>query len=98
MSDTLSEQLGPAAQNVEETMGSLVDTALGPDDDSGRGTIMAATGGGMGLAAGMGGSGGGPELPGSGPPPEGDGGDEMVLGGGESSDKRGSATRFMGDY
>jgi len=107
MSDTLSEQLGPAAQNVEETMGGLVDSALGTADDSGRGTIMAATGGGMGLAAGMGGSGGGThchchgddtlhrdERTGEFVTPQLD----HVERGGGSSDKRGSATRFMGDY
>jgi len=91
-------------------MGSLVDSALGADDDSGRGTVMAATGGGgMGLAAGMGSSGDAahchchrhdddtlhrdkrtgefvtPQL------------DHVGRGRG-SSDKRGSASRFMGDY
>jgi len=95
MSDTLSEHLGPAARNVEQTMGSLVDSALGADDDSGRGTVMAATGSGSGIHCyphddtpyrdERNGEFVTPEL-------------ERVERGRGSSDKRGSATRFMGDY
>ena len=106
MSDTLSEQLGPAARNVEQTMDSLVDTALGPDDDSGRGTVMAATGGGgMALAGGLGGSGGDTHCHGDDTLHRDERTGEFVTPqldhverGGATSDKRGSATRFMEDY